>query len=131
MAFILVIDDDPNVRNVIRAHLEPAGHQVRDAGDGIKGLQAFIDERPDLVLCDLFMPEKCGTQTIRDMLRRDPCVPVIAISGGASWDHSSSRLYLSAAECLGTFAVLPKPFTAAALLAAVRDGLRIAASAGR
>jgi two-component system chemotaxis response regulator CheY len=124
MANILIIDDDPQVRTFLRSVLEDAGHRLREAVNGVEGLAAFNAERPDLVLCDIFMPEQGGIKTIRAIRRRDQVVPIIAISGGASWDKSSSHLFLTLAQNYGTTRELAKPFTNEALLTAVGEALQ-------
>jgi CheY-like chemotaxis protein len=120
MAHILVVDDQGYVRDVLRRLLESAGHDVTVARDGVEGLEAFRDRPADLVLCDLFMPNKDGLQTIEELRRGWPGVPVVAVSGGSAdgeWDA------LPAAEALGA-ATLEKPFTAEALLALLERLLR-------
>src|SRR5215471_13095472 len=82
MARILVIDDDSLVRATARAILESAGHAVTSAADGNLGLNQCIKEPFDLVLCDIFMPNKDGIETIRQLRRSCPGLPIIAMSGG-------------------------------------------------
>jgi CheY-like chemotaxis protein len=60
MARVLVIDDQPFVRDVLRKMLESAGHQVEEAPDGVEGADLFRQRPCDLVLCDLFMPRESG-----------------------------------------------------------------------
>ncbi len=60
MARVLVIDDQPFVRDVLRKMLESAGHQVVEAADGVEGVGLFRQRPCDLVLCDLFMPRENG-----------------------------------------------------------------------
>src|SRR5262245_23961125 len=62
MASVLVIEDDPQVRAVLRAVLEGAGHQVLEAADGAQGLATVRRRAVDLVFCDLFMPGKEGLE---------------------------------------------------------------------
>src|SRR5439155_26066032 len=108
---------------LVRTVLEIVGHRVQEAVDGLQGLAAFEAERPDLVLCDIFMPEQNGIRTIRAIRQLDSKVPILVMSGGPSWDKSSSRLFLAAAQHFETTVELEKPFTASALLAAVRQAL--------
>jgi CheY-like chemotaxis protein len=68
------------VRLSLRTVLEEAGHQVREAPDGSTGLEIFQAERPDLVLCSLYMPKRDGLQTVPELKSLRPDVPVIAIS---------------------------------------------------
>src|SRR5690349_994065 len=82
MARILIIDDETALRLWLRVVLEGAGHQVVDAPDGTAGLQALRRQPADLVLCDVFMPERDGLETIRALRREFPHVRVVAMSGG-------------------------------------------------
>ena len=81
MAMILVIDDD-DVREMLSAALENFGYAVIVAPNGDVGLQKFIDERPDLVLTDIIMPESDGIEIIRRIRSIDPGARIAAISGG-------------------------------------------------
>jgi CheY-like chemotaxis protein len=60
MAHILVIDDQPFVRDVLRKILELAGHEVSESGDGVEGANLFRRHPCDLVLCDIYMPGESG-----------------------------------------------------------------------
>jgi CheY-like chemotaxis protein len=121
MARILVIDDQAFVRDVIQRLLESAGHQVLLARDGEQGLRLLQEQPADLVLCDLFMPGQGGLQTIRDLRRGWPGLPVVAVSVGSC---GSAEDALPAAQALGAVAALRKPFTPDALLRTVEQALR-------
>lgn len=71
MARILVIDDDDLVRGTVEAMLEAGGHEATLAVDGEDGLRQFQRQPFDLVLCDVFMPQKEGLETVRELLRDD------------------------------------------------------------
>ena len=118
MALVLVIDDSSVVRDLVRGMLEHAGHSVVDANDGDAGVRLFNQQRPDLVITDLVMPNKEGIETIREIRQSKSDAKVIAMSGGSS---QQAGRYLNAAKKLGADAVLGKPFTAAELLALVRQ----------
>lgn len=129
MADILLVDDEPDVRESIGQVLRAAGHQVRAAHDGPSGLRALQERVPDLVIADLVMPNVHGIELIVQVRREQPALPILAISGGGNfWPdryqpesvHTSS--YLAAAEKLGASASLSKPFNRRTLLEAV-DGL--------
>src|SRR5262245_8937309 len=107
MASILLIDDDRQVRSVLRALLRLGGHAVREAGDGDEGLRHYRERRPDLVVCDLYMARTAGAETIRELHRLDPGVRLITMSGDAD--------LLPAARALGAHATLAKPFSLDAL----------------
>jgi CheY-like chemotaxis protein len=82
---ILVVDDEPDQRFLLRRILERAGHEVSDAGDGAAALRAVRESAPDLVVTDVMMPVMDGVELIR-CLRGDPAtahIPVLAASGDA------------------------------------------------
>ena len=83
MARILIIDDDGPVRLILRKALEGDGYEVLDASNGKVGIELFKEERADLIICDLIMPEKDGIETIKEFARDFPELKIIAISGGA------------------------------------------------
>jgi DNA-binding response OmpR family regulator len=82
-AKVLVVDDDPDIRQLVRELLERAGYQVSQASDGRDGLRALYETRPDLVLLDVNMPELDGWETlarIRD-LSEAPVIMLTARTG--------------------------------------------------
>jgi len=115
MAKILVIDDEAAVRHVIGEMLTAAGHTVVQAANGKHGLDVFQQHAPDLIITDLIMPEKEGTQAIVELRRIDPSLPILAISGSSA--HHGKLL--DVALKFGANAILSKPFHAADLLKAV------------
>ena len=116
MKRVLVIEDDGSVRSLIRKILEGEGYEVLEAPDGDQGVRTFRDERPDLVLTDIFMPEKEGLETISELGLLDPAVRVIAISGGGNMGILNP---LPMAAKLGAVRTLAKPFGRRELLEAV------------
>lgn len=121
MAQILVIDDEEMLRRTLRALLERAGHTVVEAEDGNQGLAQFKVQQPDLVLTDIIMPNREGVETIGEMRRQAPHLPIIAMSGGGS---RGGDLFLTLAEKLGASATLAKPIRQAELIAAVDAALK-------
>jgi DNA-binding response OmpR family regulator len=107
MAKILVVDDDDAHRRMVGLALTRALHEVIEAKDGVEGLRRFDDEKPDLVVCDIVMPEKEGIQTIVEMRAASAKVAIIAISGGGI---DIGLNYLDHARKLGADAILSKPF---------------------
>lgn len=107
MAMILVIDDNPVVGELIASALEDAGHDVTVAEDGEAGLKFFTQNSPSLVITDIFMPEKDGLHTIREIHRLSPATPIIAIS--------ASDAYLAAARVFGAAHSVLKPIQLDAL----------------
>jgi DNA-binding response OmpR family regulator len=118
MARILIIDDEPSVRELLITMLMEEGHEVVEAADGKAGLR-LLQERPaDLVITDLIMPEKEGIETIMDLRRDFPDVKIIAMSGGGI---IQAQDYLGMAQGMGAHRVFEKPFGVGAMLAAVHE----------
>jgi len=108
---ILVVDDEPDLRFLLRLHFTRANHEVAEASDGAAALASVHEAPPDLVVTDMMMPVMGGVELIR-RLRADPAtagIPVLAVSG--DWQLA-----------VGADAVLAKPYQRAELLAAA-DGL--------
>jgi CheY-like chemotaxis protein len=118
MASILVIDDDPDTREVLLSTLEPAGHTVALASDGKQGIQEYRAKPVDLVITDLYMPGQEGLETIQQLRMEFPEVRIVAMSG-----KPTGATMLSVATRLGAAAVLSKPFLPEELLAAVERAL--------
>lgn len=120
MRQILVIDDDAVMRKIFERTLTFAGYNVRSASDGKEGMTLLRDVAPDLIVTDLFMPNQEGLETIMEIRKSLPQVPIIAISGG--YLASNSMLFI--ARQVGAVQVLKKPFSADVLLHAVENVLR-------
>jgi len=123
MARILVIDDETDVRTVLVYELQAAGHEVRAAGDGAEGLALQRALPADVVVTDIYMPEKEGIETIRELKEEFPEVKIIAMSGGGSL-RPTRRAFTAhdlavVVRELRVGAVLQKPFTIQELLKAV------------
>ncbi|MBT4087510.1 MAG: response regulator [Deltaproteobacteria bacterium] len=82
MARILLIDDDVSFQKMLKTALVKAGHVVMTASDGQQGYELFIQQPCELIITDIFMPEKEGIHTIFDFRSEFPEVKIIAISGG-------------------------------------------------
>jgi len=112
---ILVIDDDPDVREFIAESLAEQGYDVREAADGKTGLSAFAAESPDLVVLDFIMPGLSGADVASRILSTHPNQPILFVSG-YSETESIKRIAPKAP-------LLTKPFRAEALNRAVRAAL--------
>lgn len=117
MARILVIDDDQDVRILMRRSLEAADHQILEAGNGREGLTALANAPVDLVITDILMPEKEGIETISELRRGNPMLKILAISGGG---RTGMVEFLNMAKKFGANDSLMKPFRTAELLAKVQ-----------
>src|SRR2546422_179515 len=82
VARILVMDDDELLRGALRVVLEAAGYEVIEAADGNAGLRLEREQSADLVLVDIFMPERDGLEVIRALRTEIPQPKIIAMSGG-------------------------------------------------
>jgi DNA-binding response OmpR family regulator len=85
MSNILVIEDDEQVRVVIRKMIEREGHNVLEAADGVEGVRIFRENRIDLTITDIPMPEKDGILTILELKKLSSSVKIIAISGAGNF----------------------------------------------
>lgn len=115
---ILVVDDDAEVRHVLRAILESAGYLVAEADNGRQALVECRQRRVDLMITDLVMPDVEGIETIKLARKTYPGLRIIAISGAFGGE------YLRIAQLLGADVALPKPLRMDALLDAVRQIFR-------
>ncbi|MGO8788300.1 MAG: response regulator [Terriglobia bacterium] len=78
---VLLVDDDPSIRDLLSMRLEQAGFEARQAEDGIDGLVKLRDELPKVIISDLEMPRMSGLEFISVVRRRFPSIPVIVLSG--------------------------------------------------
>ncbi|MHC4266912.1 MAG: response regulator [Planctomycetota bacterium] len=118
MTRILVIDDESQIRKMLRNCLEREGYQVLEAPNGKVGMELFKEEHFDLVITDILMPEQEGIESIGELRRNFPETKIIAISGGSRGIKSENVLHT--AEILGVHCTPPKPFEIAKFLNAVR-----------
>jgi len=129
MKRILVIEDDTGQRELFTTMLEEAGYEVIEAPNGKEGLRLFHQQPCDLVLTDIFMPEKEGIETILELKRVGPTVKIIAISGGGHRGSYAGRsgadIALEAAKDLGADRTFHKPLKTEHLLVAVDELLHL------
>lgn len=111
-ATILVVDDDPQLRELLREVLEMAGYRVLTAKHGGEGWRLLNAHHPHLVITDIVMPEHEGIELLTQIRHMDARPRVIAISGG----FVSSESYLKAARHLGADSTIGKPFLPAQML---------------
>jgi sigma-B regulation protein RsbU (phosphoserine phosphatase) len=99
-ATLLIIDDDDVVRASLAAYLEDSGFHVLQAANGLQGLEVFHAESPDLVICDLRMPQVDGLELIRRINALQVETPVIVVSGAGVMSDAVEALRLGAADYL-------------------------------
>src|SRR5712671_2617382 len=122
---ILVIEDDPIMREALADWLQAAGYGVRKAADGSAGLAAVKFAPPALVVTDIHMPGTSGSMVIAELKRGYPEVAVIAISCLFNSGHGMDA---DSAIALGAARALAKPFKRGELLRAVAELLASPAS---
>lgn len=120
MAKIVLVDDDDLVREFAQLTLTRAGHTVLPAGSVKEALHILDQGDVDLLITDIFMPESDGLELVRQVRRRQPDLPVLAISGGG---RAVGLDYLHAARIFGAGDTLNKPFAPRTLTAKVADML--------
>ncbi|WP_457888471.1 two-component system response regulator RssB [Pseudomonas aeruginosa] len=99
-ATLLIIDDDEVVRESLAAYLEDSNFKVLQALNGLQGLQIFESEQPDLVICDLRMPQINGLELIRRIRQTASETPIIVLSGAGVMSDAVEALRLGAADYL-------------------------------
>ena len=114
---ILVIDDEQPVRAVLRQMLEKAGYRVEEAANGSAGIHLLRSHPIDLIINDLFMPEKEGIETMMEVRKDFPQVKIIAMSGGGRMGRLD---LLPMSESFGAQRTLAKPFERKELLEAIK-----------
>lgn len=117
-ARVLIVDDDADVRLVLRRMLEQDGYEIAEARHGREALEAAERRLYDLLITDLIMPEQEGIETIQSFHQRYPQVKIIAISGAYGTD------YLRIAKLLGAHEVMQKPLRLESVLETVSRLLR-------
>ena len=107
---VLVVDDDPRLREFVRVNLELEGYAVREAGSAEEALEVLEDQAPELVLLDVVMPGIDGWQMLQRMQERHGSIPVIMFSGKVDGEAAG------VAEERGARGFVGKPFDPAQLI---------------
>lgn len=121
MATILIIDDDPQVCDLLEQVLEKEGHRAHTALNGEEGIRLYRQYLPDLILLDILMPEKEGLETILDLRREFPNVMAIAMSAAS---EGAKIDLLELAQRLGAQYRLTKPFALKTVIDLVNMALK-------
>ncbi len=114
---ILVVDDNADLREPLKAALELEGYRVRAAASAQEALALQSDSPADVLVSDIFMPDMDGMELIDRFRALYPRTAIVAMSGDARYAHRQN--YLHAAELLGVATTLKKPFEISALLEAL------------
>jgi DNA-binding NtrC family response regulator len=104
IARVLVVEDEPDVAEILRDALTDLGYAVSVAGGGAEALAVVAVHRPDVVLLDLAMPGMPGDEVLERLRERDPALPVIVVTGNPDVDRARATL------ALGAFDYVAKPF---------------------
>jgi len=119
MKRILIVEDDTKIAAALAIRLEAAGYSVLTAPDGLTGLKLAVEQRPDLLLMDIWMPVGLGFSVAQRMQSLGlNGIPIIFITA------SRARGLKKAAEALGAVAFFEKPYDSQALLSAVAEALK-------
>lgn len=114
---VLIVDDEPQIRDMLREWLTRSGYEVSDAPDGKQAIEILRKQSFDVVVADILMPEKDGLEVIMYLQRESPLTKCVAISS------PSNRVFLQSAQLLGATKVVEKPFTGAEVETAIREAL--------
>jgi two-component system, chemotaxis family, chemotaxis protein CheY len=121
MPSVLIVDDDDDLRGLLRATLEQAGYKVTEGCSGQDALQRYQTTPADLVVMDILMPDKDGLEGIMELRREFPGARIIAITGVST--KMNVHDFLDVAKVLGARRTLHKPFSMPDLLTAVEAEL--------
>src|SRR5688500_17655934 len=107
MKRVLVVDDNADLRSMLRLCLEADGFEVEVAANGVHALDLLGRRAADVGVTDLFMPDRDGIETILEVKKRYPQVRIVAMSG---WTSTEGSDYLRVAREIGALETLRKPF---------------------
>jgi two-component system, chemotaxis family, chemotaxis protein CheY len=117
---ILVADDDPGIRRTLQVGLGKAGYEVIEARDGEEAAQLWRENGIDLIIADIYMPNKSGLQLIMELRAHNSTIPVIAMSDGGPNKNLNPLIY---SEVLGSVRTIGKPFSLEDMVARVKQEL--------
>lgn len=118
MAKILIIEDDEKFRKMLRQMLERAGYEIEEAPNGEEGIKLYTEKPTDLIITDIFMPEKEGIETIIEIKRDFPNAKIIAISGGG---RTRAFGFLDQVKSLGVERTFTKPFERNVIIESIQE----------
>lgn len=118
MQRVLIIEDETELREMIKTSLIRRKYTVFEASNGKDAIIHFKPSMTDLVVTDLIMPEEDGLKVIMKLKEMKPSLKIIAISGGGKAGPGG---YLNLAKALGAHAVLSKPFSINYLISKIEE----------
>lgn len=113
---VLIVEDDASYAKALRHTLQKQGYEISFTDNGADAIKKFQTHNYDLVITDIFLPEKEGIELIQEIRDIDSSVKIIAISSGGITGHSS---FLEIAEAMGANGVIKKPFDPSQIIAAI------------
>ncbi len=116
-AHILIVEDDPEMRDLLRKVLEKEGYRISAVGDGHEAIGFLSQSSCELILTDMLMPEDGGLELLQVVHQTQPLLPVIIITAFGDWGTYSRALELGAA------AFISKPLKLAELVGAIQAAL--------
>jgi two-component system nitrogen regulation response regulator NtrX len=119
MSRVLIIDDEPSIREILTEILKDEGYDVLDAEDGIKGLALCKTEVIDLILLDVWLPNMGGIDVLAELKKEYPEIEVVVISGHANIDMAVKAVKL------GAFDFLEKPLSLEKVTTIIRNALQL------
>jgi CheY-like chemotaxis protein len=122
MAGILIVEDDKDLREMLKLSLMRRKYTVFESADGKEAILHFKPSITDLVVTDLIMPEEAGLKVIIKLREIKPSIKIIAISGGGKVGPGS---YLNLAKALGANAIFSKPFSTRDLIVKIEELVNI------
>jgi len=120
MTRILVIDDDEEIRSLLRNLLERYDFEVDEAADGVTGVELFRENPANIVITDIFLPKKSGINVIRELRKEFPEVKIVAISGAGG-----GSLGMGSVVHIGADKYLQKPFHIDEIIQSVQELVEI------
>ena len=128
MTKVIIIDDEEDIRIVLKEVFERAGFEVRVAINGNDGLNLLREKGADLVITDIIMPGSDGVETAYDIRMEFPKTKIIVMSGGGNMapsdyqpDAIKTTAYLASAAAIGADLTLTKPFDRKELIRVARE----------
>jgi len=115
---LLIVDDDADLRSAVQEQLQAEGFAALEAADAAEGVRAAVEQKPDLVLLDVDLPDMDGREACREMRRRGVTAPIVMLTAATGDEDTVQGLEAGAND------YVTKPYKFAVLLARIRAQLR-------